>query len=238
MHDEPNSDELIFEEIDEVTTPENEPTVIVWSSGSGESTLLHLVQVAPTGIAWLLNIKKPKILEELVEKINAQPENAAAIIAAESKGKFLPRAQLARVSYSESLKQLLVVDQAGKKQKFADGKEGEQRQLFEAVREHLGGDTGEEEADAWSVMQGPLIGLAITAFFGGLMIFIATDADPGKEFHGRRSGLKKLFNWLGYTIGPTWMGIIVGAIALGIFGYLILQLVKRPVREFLAFKPA
>jgi len=237
MNDEPNTDELIFEEPEEVTTSETDATVMVWSSGSGDSTLLHLAQVDPTGIAWLLDIKKPKILEELVGRINEQPENATAIIGAESKGKFLSRENLARVSYSESLKQLLVVDSEGKKQKFTDGEDGEQRQLFEAVRHHLGGDAGEEEADAWSVMQGPLIALAVTAFFGGLMIFIATDADPNKEFHGRRSGIKSLFNWLGYTIGPTWMSIIVGAIALFFFGNMILQLVNRPVREFLAFKP-
>ncbi|QDV18942.1 hypothetical protein Pan153_36030 [Gimesia panareensis] len=236
MTDDHNPEEVVPSESAEVTTPENDASVMVWSSSSGESKLLHAMQIDETGIAWLLNISKPKILEELIGRINENPDQATSIISAESKGKFLPREQLARVSYTEGLSQLLIIDTDGKKHKVTDGEEGEQRQIFEAVRQHLGGDAGEEEADAWSVMQGPLLGLVITAAAGGFMVFLATEADPSKEFTGRRRGMKQLLNWLGYTIGPTWMGVIAGTIFLGIFAYMIMQLVKRPVREFLAFK--
>ncbi|QGQ26366.1 hypothetical protein F1728_28450 [Gimesia benthica] len=238
MNDELTPEALVpSESATDVTGSEHDPTVMVWSTSSGDSTLLHVMQIDPTGIAWLLDIKKPKVLEELVGRINAQPDEATAIIAAESKGTFLPRAELSRVTYTEGLQQLTIIDQAGKKQKITEGNEGEHRQIFEAVRHHLGGTAGEEEADAWSVMQGPLLGLVLTAAIGGFMIFLSTEADPSREFSGRRSGMKKLLNWLGYTIGPTWMSIIVGGIFLVIFASMMHSLIKRPLREFLAFRP-
>lgn len=236
MNETHDSDELSATDFEPEVSADNDSSLVLWSTSSGDSSVSHLVHVDATGIAWLVNIKKPKILENLLGQISVRPAETAAIISAESKGKFLSRENLSRVTYAEALNQLAIFDEEGKKHKIPDGKEGEQRRIFEGVQNFLGGTASEEEADAWSVMQGPLFALGVTAAIGAFLIFVATDADPNKEFSGRRRGMKQLFNWLGYTIGPTWMSVIVGAVALGIFSYMMFLLVKRPLREVLAFK--
>lgn len=231
-----DSDELVPSDFDPMDSPVDDSTLVLWSTGSGNNTVSHLVHIDATCIAWLLNIKKTKILENLLGQMSVRPTERAAIISAESKGKCLSREKLARVTYSETLKQLSIFDEEGKQQKILDGKENEQRRIFEGVRDHLGGNASEEEADAWSVMQSPLFALAVTAAIGGFLIFLAANSDPNYEATGRRSGMKQLVNWLGYTIGPTWMSVIVGAIAMGIFSFMLYLLVKRPLREVLSFK--
>lgn len=164
-----------------------------------------------------------------------RPAEAAALIEAHPGGHRLPRERLARVAYAQQLNQLTVVDKAGKKQHIAYGKGGEQGKIFEAVRRHLGGTAREEDADAWSVMKVPLFALAVTSVIGGFLIWFASISDPDAEITGRRAGMKKFINWLGYSVGPTWMSILVGTVALLILSFMVYLLVKRPKRQVLDF---
>lgn len=231
MNDAHDSDELSASD----SSNEN-GTLVAWTASTGDSVKSHVVHIDATGISCSLNIKKPETFEQLLATLADQPDEAATIIGAESKAACLPRERLARVTFAPDLNQLSLFDAEGKKQKIPDGKEGEQRQVYEAVQQHLGGTHSQEDADAWSVMQGPLFALAVTAVIGGFLIFLAADADPNYEPTGRRSGMKRLINWLGYTIGPTWMSVIVGTIALAIFSFMVFLLVKRPQRDVLSFK--
>lgn len=237
MNDAPEFEELSPSDDSPIDSPVVDNTLVLWTTSNGDSNVSHLVHVDSTCIAWITNIGKKKVMENLLGQISARPTETAAIISAESKGICLPRERLSRVTYCESLNQLSLFDEAGKKSKIPDGKEQEQRRIFEGVRQHMGGNASEEEADAWSVMQTPLFALAVTAVIGGFLIFLAANSDPNYEATGRRSGMKQLINWVGYTVGPTWMSVIVGAIALCIFAFMVFLLVKRPIREVLAFKP-
>lgn len=111
------------------------------------------------------------------------------------------------------------------------GKEGEQRQIFEAVATHLGGERSEEDADAWSVMKVPLFAFAVVALIGGFFIWFAAISEPEAEITGRRRGMGEFLNWLGYTIGPVWVSLIVGGLALLILALMTFLLIKRPKRQ-------
>lgn len=216
-------------------TSDNAGTLVAWTFNSGDATKSHIVHIDGTGLAWVLGIKKPEEFGRLVGEMTKQPAEAATLIEGQKGGRLLPREQLARVAYTEQLNQLTIVDIADKKQHIPDGKEGEQGQIFEAVQQHLGGTPREEDADAWSVMKSPLFALAVVAAIGGFMIWFASISDPNAEISGRRSGMKRLLNWLGYTIGPTWMSVIVGVIALFIIVFMVSLLIKRPQRQVLEF---
>lgn len=236
MDDTHDSDELSPSDSASFDSSNEHGTLVAWTANTGDSVKSHVVHIDATGISWSLNIKKPETFHQLLTKVSQQPDEAATIISAESKAACLPRERLARVTFAPDLNQLSLFDTEGKKQKIPDGKEGEQKQVYEAVQQHLGGTHSQEDADAWSVMQGPLFALAVTAAIGGLFIFLAADADPNYEATGRRSGMKRLINWLGYTIGPVWTSVFVGAIALAIFSFMVFLLVKRPQRDVLSFK--
>ncbi|WP_339736123.1 hypothetical protein [uncultured Gimesia sp.] len=236
MNDTHDSDELAPSDSSALDSSNENGTLVAWTANTGDSVKSHVVHIDSTGISWSLNIKKPETFERLLTTLAEQPEEATAIIRAESKASCLSRERLVRVTYAKDLNQLSIFDEEGKKQKIPDGKEGEQGQIFEAVQQYLGGTHSQEDADAWSVMQGPLFALAVTAAIGGLFIFLAADADPNYEASGRRSGMKQLMNWLGYTIGPIWTSVFFGAIGLAIFSFMIFLLVKRPQRDVLSFK--
>lgn len=216
-------------------TPDDAATLVAWTASTGDSTKSHVVHVDPTGLVWALNLKQPEAFGQLVGTVSARPVDAAALIAAHPGGQCLPRERLARVAHTPQLNQLTVVDTAGKKQHIAFGKAGEQGKVFEAVRRHLGGTAREEDADAWSVMKVPLFALAVTAVIGGFLIWFTTLADPEADITGRKAGMKKLMNWVGHNIGPTWMSIAVGVIALLILSFMVFLLVKRPKRQVLDF---
>lgn len=192
----------------------NSGTLVAWTASTGDSTKSHVVHVDGAGLTWALNLKQPEAVGQLVGQASARPAEASPIIQSHKNGRRLPRELLARVTYSKDLNQLTVIDNTGKKQQIAYGKDGEQAQVFEAVHQHLGGTPSEEDADAWSVMKVPLFALGVVAVIGGFLIYLASVSDPNYEATGRRSGMKQLINWLGDTIGPTWMSIIVGAVAL------------------------
>jgi hypothetical protein len=217
------------------TSPDDAGTLVAWTASTGDSTKSHVVHVDATGLAWALGLKEPEAFGQLVGEATKRPAEAAALIEVHRGGQRLPRERLARVAYTEQLNQLTVVDKAGKKQHIAYGKEGEQRKIFEAIRQHLGGTAREEDADAWSVMKVPLFALAVTAVIGGFLIWLCSISDPNAEITGRRAGMKRLINWLGTAIGPTWMSIFVGAVALLILAFMIFLLVKRPKRQVLDF---
>ena len=203
-----------------------------WSSpGEGETT--HLVHVAPAGMAWALKLKSGPF-GELAAAAGADPANAQTVIGEHKNGTRLPKEKISKVTYAKDLNQLAVHDDAGKRTKIPDGKT-QQAAIFESVGRHLGGSPSEEDADAWSVMQTPLFVLAVIGVIGGFLIFMAAQADPDYEPTGRRSGMKRLINWLGLTVGPTWMSAIVGTLAAIVLGLMIFQLVKRPVRKVLTF---
>ena len=148
-------------------------------------------------------------------------------------GRRLPSEQIARVAWCEKLNQLTVVDKAGSKQHFPESRAGEQGKIFDAVRRYLGGTPREEDAHAWSVMKTPLFALSVLAVIGGFFIWFTAISDPNAEITGRRAGMKRLLNWVGYTIGPVWSSVIVGTIAALILGFFLL--VERPKRQVLEF---
>lgn len=239
MADSENSDELSSVDSDLEDTQSDFGCLVVWTSNSGDNKKSHLLHVDSAGITWMLNAKKPDAIRRLLEMISEKPAETAAIMKSDLNAYHLPRERLIGVNYIEKLNQLTIQYDTmygkSKKQKIAFGDGNEQRMIFEGIHKYLNGSLSEEDADAWSVMKGPLIGLAVTGFFGGLLFVVSTEADPNYEATGRRRGLKQLFNWVGYTVGPTWISIIAGAIALGIFGYMMVSLVNRPQRKVLGF---
>ena len=208
-------------------------TLISWTVSNSDGSKSHIVHVDSEGITWALGMKKPEAFGQLVGRLAAQPDQSAALIGEQRGGHHLSRNDIARVTFAEDLKQLVITDKAGKKQKITKGDKDEQKQVFEAAGQHLGGKASEEEADAWSVIQGPLVTLAILGAIGGFFIYFTTISDPNFQATGRRSGMKQLMNWLGYTIGPTWASVIVGALVLLIISLTVFQLVKRPTRQVL-----
>jgi len=75
----------------------------------------------------------------------------------------------------------------------------QQADLLAAMRQDFEGEQSEEEADAWSVMRTPLFILAVIVVIGGFFIWFTTVYESDYEASGRRSGMKTLLNWLGYT---------------------------------------
>lgn len=215
--------------------PDTAGTLVAWTYHDGDAEKSHVVHVDRAGLAWLLKLKQPEVFGRLVGEATRQPAEAAATIAAQKGGRRLPREELACVKYAEQLNQLTVIDKTGRKQHMPEGKGGEQKKIFEAVGRHLGGAAREEDADAWSVMKVPLFALSVVAVIGGFFIWFTTISDPNAEITGRRAGMKRLLNWLGYTVGPVWSSVIVGTIAALILGFMIFLLVKRPRRQVLEF---
>jgi hypothetical protein len=145
----------------------------------------------------------------------------------------LAPSEISKATYAKDLNQLSLFDRSQQKTKIPEGKG--QAEVFAAIKQHLGGAEGEEEADAWSVMQSPLFILAVIGVIGGFFIWFTTICDPSYEASGRRSGMKNLLNWVGYTIGPVWTSVAVGSLAALVVAMMTYQLIKRPIRKVLEY---
>jgi hypothetical protein len=208
-------------------------TIVSWNEGIGDDKKYHVAHVSPEGITLVLKLKDHAKWEELVAAVESSPNEASAMLRQFPKSVHLDPGDIVKATYAKDLNQLLLFDRDYRKTKLPEGKE--QADVFAAIKQHLGGSESEEEADAWSVMQSPLFILAVIGVIGGLFIYIASVSDPSYEAHGRRAGMKNLINWLGYTIGPVWMSVAVGSLAAIVLGSMIYQLIKRPIRQVLAY---
>ncbi len=208
-------------------------TFVSWEEGIGDDKKYHMAHVSSEGILLVLKVKDYKEWQKIVVAAESSPNDASSLLQEHPKVQSLSASELAKATYTPQLNQLALFDQSQQKIKVPEGKE--QALVFDAIKEHLGGVESEEEADAWSVMQSPLFVLAVIGVIGGFLIWFTTICEPNYEATGRRSGMKNLLNWVGYKIGPTWMSIIVGGLALIVLGSMIAQLIKRPIRQVLTY---
>jgi hypothetical protein len=207
-------------------------TLVSWEEGIGDDKKYHLAHVSPEGIT-LVRKMDYKQWCEVVAAAKTSPNEAAAILRQLPKAMHFQPGQISKATYAKDLNQLALYDREQKKTKVPEGKE--QAEVFAAIKQHLGGAEREEEADAWSVMQSPLFILAVIAVIGGFLIWFTTICDPTYEAIGRRSGMKNLLNWVGYSIGPMWMSIAVGSLAALVLAMMAYQLIKRPIRQVLEY---
>jgi hypothetical protein len=208
-------------------------SLVSWEEGIGDDKKYHIAHVSPAGITLVLKQKDYKKWVDVVAKADSSPDVAATTLQQQPKAVQFAPGRISRATFSQDLNQLTLFDQNGQKTKVPEGKG--QAQVFAAIREHLGGDESEEEADAWSVMKSPLYVLAVIGVIGGFFIWFTTICDPDYVASGRRSGMKTLLNWLGYTIGPVWSSVAVGSLAAIVLGMTIFQLIKRPIRQVLTY---
>jgi hypothetical protein len=208
-------------------------TLVSWEEGIGDDKKYHIAHVSPAGITLVRKLKDYANWQEVVAAANRSPGEAAAMLQRLPNAVQLAAGEISRVTYAQQLNQLTLFDRNKQKIKVPEGKE--QAAVFAAIQQHLGGAASEEEADAWSVMQSPLFILAVIGVIGGFFIWFTTICDPTYEATGRRSGMKALLNWLGYTVGPVWMSVAVGSLAALVLGMMVYQLIKRPIRKVLEY---
>lgn len=208
-------------------------TLVSWEEGIGDDKKYHIAHVSAAGITLVLKTKDYAQFQHAVAAASASPASAPGIVRQLPKARHFAPGEISKVTYAPQLNQLAIFDRNQQKTKVPEGKG--QKDVFAAIKQYLGGRESEEEADAWSVMQTPLFVLAVIAVIGGFFIWFASISDPDYEAEGRRSGMKALLNWVGYTIGPMWMSIAVGSLAAIVLGMMIYQLVKRPTRQVLEY---
>jgi hypothetical protein len=208
-------------------------TLVSWEEGIGDDKKYHIAHVSPEGITLVRKLKDYAQWQQIVAAAKSSPNEAAASLRQLPKAVHLDPSQISKATYAKQLNQLALFDRSQQKIKVPEGKE--QAEVFAAIKQHLGGAEREEEADAWSVMQSPLFILGVIAVIGGFFIYFTTICEPGYEASGRRSGMKQLLNWVGYSIGPFWMSVAVGSMAALVLGMMIYQLIKRPIRQVLEY---
>lgn len=208
-------------------------TLVSWECGIGDDKKYQIAHVSPAGITLVLKMKDHSRWQQVVAAAKSSPTEAAAMLQQLPTAVHLAPGDISRATYAEKLSQLTLFDRNQQKIKVPEGKE--QAEVFAAISQHLGGTPGEEEADAWSVMQSPLFILAVIGVIGGFFIYFTTICEPEYEASGRRAGMKNLLNWLGYAIGPVWMSVFVGSLAALVLGIMIAQLIKRPIRKVLVY---
>ncbi len=210
-------------------------TLVSWENGIGDDAKYHIAHVTTDGITLVSNMKDYQKWFAAVAAAKKSPNDidVRSILEQLPKAVHFDRSRIAKATYSRDLSQLSLFDQEQRKTKIPEGKE--QADVFAAIKQYLGGTESEEEADAWSVMQGPLFTLSVIAVIGGFCIWFTTICEPGYEATGRRAGMKNLLNWLGYSIGPFWMSLAVGSLAGLVLLMMIFQLVKRPMRQVLEY---
>lgn len=208
-------------------------TLVSWEEGIGDDKKYHIAHVSPEGITLVRKMKDYKQWVQVVAAATNSPQEAAAMLQQLPKALHLAPSDISKATYAKDLKQLTLFDRNQQKIKVPEGKE--QEQVFAAIKQYFGGKESEEEADAWSVMQGPLFTIAVIAVIGGFFIFFTTICDPNYEASGRRAGMKQLLNWVGYTVGPVWSSVAVGSLAGLVLLLMIFQLIKRPIRQVLEY---
>jgi hypothetical protein len=208
-------------------------TLVSWEEGIGDDKKYHIAHVSPSGITLVCKLTDYQKWLEGVAAANHSPHEAAAILQQLPKAVHLDPSQISKATYAKDLNQLALFDRNQQRTKIPEGKG--QAEIFAAIKQHLGGSEKEEEADAWSVMQSPLFILAVIGVIGGFLIYFTTICEADYEATGRRSGMKQLLNWIGYTIGPFWMSVAVGSLAALVLAMMIYQLVKRPIRQVLEY---
>jgi hypothetical protein len=208
-------------------------TLVSWEDGIGDDKKYHLAHVSPAGITLVCKIKDYQKWQEAVAAANSSASQAATILRQLPNAVHFDPGQISKATYAKELNQLALFDRKQQRTKVPEGKG--QAEVFGAIKQHLGGTEREEEADVWSVTQGPLFTLGVIAVIGGFFIYFTTICEPDYEASGRRAGMKQLLNWLGYTIGPVWMSVVVGSLAALVLGLMIYQLIKRPIRQVLEF---
>lgn len=208
-------------------------TLVSWEEGIGDDKKFHIAYVSPEGIILVPKMKDYKQWVDAVAAARSSPDEAATMLQQCPKAVLLKPDEISKATYSKDLGQLTLFGKNQQKTKVPTGKE--QADVFAAIKQHFGGTEGEEEADAWSVMQGPLFTLSVIAVIGGFLIWFTTLSDPNYHATGRKSGMKNLLNWIGYSIGPFWMSVGVGSLAAIVLAMLIYQLVKRPIRQVLQY---
>lgn len=218
----------------DVTSKPGAPgNLVSWEEGIGDDKKFHIAHVSPEGITLVLKMKDYAQWCEAVAAAKAKPDEAVVLLQQCPKAIRLARGDISRATYAKDLNQLILFQQNQQKTKIPEGKG--QAELFAAIKQQLGGTEGEEEADAWSVLQSPLFTLAVIGVIGGFLIWFTTMCDPSYVASGRRSGMKNLLNWVGYSIGTFWMSVGVGGLAALVLGMTIYQLIKRPIRQVLAY---
>jgi hypothetical protein len=208
-------------------------TLVSWENGIGDDKKYHIAHVSPQGITLACKLTDYQKWQEAVAAATSSAGQAAAILRQLPKAVHFDPGQISKATYSHDLGQLTLFDGQQQKTKVPEGKG--QAEVFAALKQHLGGQEREEEADAWSVMQGPLFTLAVIAVIGGFFIWFTTICEADYEATGRRAGMKQLLNWLGYTIGPVWMSVAVGALAALVLALMSYQLIKRPIRKVVEY---
>lgn len=210
--------------------------LISWTDGDDADTRrYHMVHVSPDGIILAAKIRSDEFSRFGLEA-NVKPASVPKILQQSSKAIQIPLSQLAKATFVEHLKQLELFDVNRKKTKVPSGEEQEQAEVFAAIKQHCGGHESEDAAGAWSVIKSQLGNLIVIAILGGLAMMIATTSSAHYHATGRRAGMKKLLNWVGYSIGPFWMSVIVGGVAAFAIGRLLLLLLNRPKRRVLEFQ--
>lgn len=208
-------------------------SLVTWEQGIGDDKKYHVVHVDSSGLSYAVKLIDPADRDQLMAAATAAPAEAATLVAAHDKGGRLTRDQIERVTFAEQINQLRVHQKDGKVLKLAEGKE--QKDVFEAIDQHLGGTASEEEADAWSVLQTPLLCTVVFGGIGALFIWMAAKADPNYEASGRRSGMKALLNTVLLWLGPVGTSLIVACFVVPPVAIGIYQLFKRPIRQVRSF---
>ncbi|MEP3481743.1 MAG: hypothetical protein ABJZ55_21050 [Fuerstiella sp.] len=218
---------------EDAKTIASDSDLVSWEEGIGDDKTFHIAHITSSGITLVLKMKDHKEWKQLVATAHNQQPQAASMLQEHDKASFFTSQQICKATYAQDLKQLTLFQQDGTKTKIPKGQE--QADIFFAIRQHLGGTESEEEAVAWSVMQSPLFILAVIAVIGGFGIWFTTICNPEYEASGRRSGMKKLLNSIGYAVGPLWSSVAVGSLAALVLAMMIKQLVKRPIRQVLEY---
>jgi len=208
-------------------------TLVSWQNGIGDDKKYHIAHVSPAGVTLVRKLKDHSQWEALVGAAESSPVDAPDLLKQSPQATHYAPEDISKATYSKDLWQLTLFDRDGKKIKIPEGRE--QEQIFAAMKTHLGGVESEEEADAWSVIQGPLFIVSVIAVIGGFFIWFTSICEPNYEASGRRSGMKQLMNTIGYQIGPVWMSVIVGTLAAITLGGMTYQLIKRPIRQVLEY---
>lgn len=218
----------------EVTANADDAGALVsWENGIGDDAKYHIAHITADGITLVANMKDYQKWFAAVAATKKSPSSIRAILNELPKVVYFQRGQISKATYAKDLSQLSLYDQEQRRTKVPEGKE--QADVFAAIKQYLGGAESEEEADAWSVMQGPLFTLAVIGVIGGFFIWFTTICEADFKAEGRKAGMKNLLNWVGYSIGPFWMSVAVGSLAALVLLIMTAQLVKRPIRQVLEY---